>query len=287
MLRRTFVTGLAVLALAAVTPAAQADPGKEAPAGAYWHSRTLFTMTHPRQVGTGTDKYWVVERRLSETTAARDGRIWSGFRRLGAEPKSAADRAAWKRDGSPAKWSYRTEGMLVELSTAPDKGSLVPAKPAGFILATRKVTFEELQALPSEPGALKEWLVESRMKGEEPPARREDVKVAGTLVELLHSYPVPKRVRQAAFTLLSAEPGYTVTDLGRSRKKLSETSRSTKSGKQPAIVAKHTITVDTSDMLIVARTLDSTIDGKPFPDKTWTMVIESGWSAAAPAVPAE
>ncbi|MGW0483306.1 hypothetical protein [Nonomuraea sp. NPDC003214] len=276
-MRKTIMM-VAVLALAATaTPAqaAEADPGA---GGKYWQTRTTFTMTHPRKVGAAPNTYWVVQRRISESTSASTGDRWLGFRELGVKPKSAADRAAWKRDGSPASWRYRTEGMLVKLSTEPGKARLTKIRPSGFILAGRKMSYEELQALPSEPAALKERLVEIRLAAPEPP-RREHIKLGHTYEELLHELPVPQKVRAAAFALLSAEPGTKVTGDGANRKKLTVTD-----GKGDWRM-RRSVTVDTSAMLLVAEKLDTWMGGKPFPNKTWTKVIESGWTDQAPTAP--
>jgi hypothetical protein len=271
---RKTITTVAVLALAATATPARAETAEDR----YWHSSTLFTMTHPRQVGTAPNTYWVVQRRITESTAALNGEHWTGFLELGVKPKSAADLAAWKRDGSPTSWQYRTEGMLIELSTKPGKARLVPSKPSGWILGGRKTTYQELQALPSEPAALKEWLVQAVLAGNDPPLR-ENIRLSGECERLLHEMPVSKKVREAAFTLLASEPGFKVSDAGKNRKRLTLTDKADK------YLAKHGYVVDTSSMLLVGRTLDTWMDGKPFPNKTWTMVIESGWKNSAPTAP--
>ncbi|GIH98229.1 hypothetical protein Pta02_02380 [Planobispora takensis] len=66
---------------------------KTAPEGAYWHVRTLSTMTHPRRLGGGSNRYRVEERGISETWTSRDAESWYGHRELGVRPKSAADDA--------------------------------------------------------------------------------------------------------------------------------------------------------------------------------------------------
>ncbi|WP_049560631.1 hypothetical protein [Nonomuraea sp. SBT364] len=271
-MRKTIMM-VAVLALAATATPARAAESE----GKYWHTQTLFTMTHPRKVGIAPNTYWVVERQLSESTSALSGDRWVSFRELGANPKSAADRAAWKRDGSPASWRYRTEGMLVKLSTEPGKARVTKSKPSGFILGGRKMTYQELQALPSEPAALKERLVEIVLAAPEPP-RREEIRLGHEYEGLLHELPVTEKVRAAAFTLLSAEPGTKVTDAGKNRKRLTTTD-----GKGDWRM-RRSVTVDTSAMLLVGEKLDTWMDGKLFPNKTWTKVIESGWTDTAPTV---
>ncbi|GAA3790359.1 hypothetical protein GCM10022226_06630 [Sphaerisporangium flaviroseum] len=208
-MRKSIVISLATLALAvAASPVQAARSSAEPTQGTYWRVRTVLTMTHPHQVGTGSNKYWLVERRVIENWAGRDGKHSWGFRPLGAQPKSTADRAAWKRDGSPQKWSYRTEGMKVDLSMAPEKGTIKPVKGTGWRIEGRKLSFQDLQAMPTDPAALKEWLVKAASEGENPvQPQNMDRWLKGAYASLLYEFPVSKAVRQAAYDALSAMPG--------------------------------------------------------------------------------
>ncbi|MFB4276591.1 hypothetical protein ACBJ59_14970 [Nonomuraea sp. MTCD27] len=245
--------------------------------GKYWRTRTLQVMTHPRQVGRGDNKYWLVERRLSETWTLRDGRAWTTFRRLGATPKSAADRAAWKRDGSPRKWSYRTEGMLLELSMEPQKGRVIPPRPPhGWFLGYTRLTFEELQAAPTDPKELKTWLHKLYSTPGEPPIDP-SADLPSAYADLMHRLPAPKAVRMAAYQLLSQMPGATVTDAGKGRKKVTEHSE------RPNTKARHARIIDTRDLLLVGTELDTIHNGKQLNAKTWTTDVKSGWTDNEPA----
>ncbi|TMR17943.1 hypothetical protein ETD86_22740 [Nonomuraea turkmeniaca] len=274
-MRTLIAIGLAALTAVAPTPPAQAAAEKK-----YWHTETVQVMTHPRQVGSGANKYWLVERDVMETWSTRDGRSWSAYRALGAKPKSAADVAAWKRDGSPKKWSYRTEGMLVELSLEPEKGRVTPARGGpGFILGQTRLTFEELQAAPTDPEGLKAWVQKLYSTPGEPPF---DMSKSGPTIyeNLMHRLPVPKGVREAAYKALSSTPGITVADAGKGRKKL--TYRVAKPGHKMRL----DYVIDTTTWLVVSSDLDTVDNGRQLLAKTWTMDIESGWTDDEPAVPA-
>ncbi|MFC7590844.1 hypothetical protein ACFQYP_49560 [Nonomuraea antimicrobica] len=129
------------------------------PQGAYWHTRTLLKRTSPRQLGRGANRYWVVEQHLLEGWTTPEGKSWYGSRQPGAYPKSAADRAAWRRDGSPAQWSRTADGQVVKLSTKPTRGHVTPGVgQTPFMLGGQKLTYDEVQRLPADPDGLKSWL---------------------------------------------------------------------------------------------------------------------------------
>ncbi|NUP83114.1 MAG: hypothetical protein HOV96_36845, partial [Nonomuraea sp.] len=147
----TVAAGLLFAGVAAVPASA------DAPEAAYWRVETTYTSTHPRVVGSG---YHLTQRSVSIEWLSPEGKSWSGQRELGARPATKKDEAAWRADGSPTTWDYRTEGMKIHLSTQPGKGSVQEAKgrPNGFRLGERYVTYQQLQALPTEAEALKKQL---------------------------------------------------------------------------------------------------------------------------------
>ncbi|HUR02388.1 MAG TPA: hypothetical protein VM347_07610, partial [Nonomuraea sp.] len=215
------VAGLAFTGVFAVP--AQATP----PEGAYWRVETVLTMTHPRPVGSG---YWLTERRAFTDWKTPEGKGWYGYRPLGARPATKKDEAAWRADGSPKSWNYRTEGMKISLSTEPGEGRVGPTKggPKGFLLGEKTVTYQQLQNLPSDPAALKEYVVADvkswigeaaeEAKTTSPNSKiddwlsRLDRYVAINLSRMLYETPVPPKVRSAAFQAFKTTKG--VTDLG-------------------------------------------------------------------------
>ena len=96
-----------------------------------------------------SNPYSLVERRISEQWQAPDGRLWVGYRELGTLPASAADKKAWRRDGSPSKWSESVNRKTVKLSTEPAKGNVTPVRNENsFRLAGQRLTCDEVQRCP-------------------------------------------------------------------------------------------------------------------------------------------
>ncbi|MEU9830147.1 hypothetical protein AB0D67_01280 [Streptosporangium sp. NPDC048047] len=150
------LSGRSIL-LAAATSAesgagAEAGAGTTA-AGAYWHVAKLRRRTLPEPLGDGPDRYRVVEWRLTELWAARDGRAWTASRALGVRPAGEADEAAWRRDGSPSEWRNGPAG----LSTSPGEGELTEITgEAPFSMAGHGMTLRRIEGLPSDPRALRD-----------------------------------------------------------------------------------------------------------------------------------
>ncbi|MED7926851.1 hypothetical protein SMD20_21525 [Nonomuraea sp. LP-02] len=258
------------------------------PEGAYWHTRSLMTLTHPWRFGSRSDPYALVQRRVSESWQAPDGRAWFGFRELGTLPKSAADRKAWQRDGSPSKWSESIDGKTVKLSATPAKGSIGPVRDQNqFFLAGQNLTYDEVQRLPADPGILKDWLRRAGQVGRVPSASL-DGWVVGTLPELLHALPVTKEVRTAAYQALLTMPGVRADGvakdtLGRSGAAVL-VDRTFKGGKSSA---RTRLIVDTGRMVLLSRDQKALNDGKQVPGKDASeTLVEVGWTNTPPAVPA-
>ncbi|MET7462651.1 hypothetical protein [Nonomuraea sp. NPDC005501] len=279
---------------------ASAPASADAPKGAYWRVETTYTRTHPRAVGNG---YHLTQRSVSTEWLSPEGRSWSGLRELGAEPATKKDEAAWRADGSPTTWDYRTEGMKIHLSAQPGKGSVRATKerPVGFRLGEKYVTYQQLQALPTEAEALRKqltaevstWIDEAaeEAKTTAPQATKNDWLVnldryvAQRAAELLYANPVPDKVRAAAYQVLKTTKG--VSDLGRSKDPLG------RSGQKLALpvssrkgsVLKQQLLVDTSAMTLLAEYTDLDNGGKAMLGKSGIKTIKAGWTNDKPAVP--
>ncbi|UBU13783.1 hypothetical protein [Nonomuraea gerenzanensis] len=286
--------GLLFAGMAAVPASA------DAPKAAYWRVETTFTTTHPRAVGSG---YHLTQRRVSIEWLSPAGRSWSGFRELGARPATKKDEAAWRADGSPTTWDYRTEGMKIHLSTRPGKGSVQAAagRPDGFRLGERYVTYQQLQVLPTEPETLRKqltaevnaWIDEAaeEAKSTAPKAAKNDWLVnldryvAERAVELLYVNPAPDKVRAAAYHVLKTTKG--VSDLGRSKDPLGRAGQKlalpVSSGKGP--VLRQQLLVDTTTMTLLAEYTDLGNGGKKVLGKSGVKTFEAGWTDDKPAVP--
>ncbi|GAA2870815.1 hypothetical protein GCM10010517_31080 [Streptosporangium fragile] len=264
------VSGRSILLAAAAT--AEADP---VATSAYWRVRKLYRQTHPERLGRGENRYWVVESRLTEQWAARDGRVWSGSRTLGARPASGADTEAWRRDGAPTEWSSRDR----VLSMSPEKGRLTAVTGrAPFSMAGRGMTFEQIQGLPADPAALKARVTEAVREGA--PTGALDGVVADALSGLLWSKPSPPDVRAAAYRALAELPnvrylGEAVDERGRKGAAFSFTVQATET-------VRRTLIIDSAS----SQVLSSTVTGRPgvVGDQV-EVVLDAGWTDDPPAVP--
>ncbi|MEU5865514.1 hypothetical protein ABZ815_30395 [Nonomuraea sp. NPDC047529] len=295
-------TGLAAVGAAALlglpgvvkAPETRLAAAASAPAeGAYWHTRVLTRRTGPRQMGSGANRYWVVEQTLNEEWTAPDGKAWFGYRTAGAYPKSAADRKAWRRDGSPARWTRTADGQVVKLSTEPDKGRVGPVrgKDDTFFLAGQRLTYDEVQRLPADPNALKSWLSKAARVSRVSQNSMDEF-IAGALLEMLYRLPTPKNVRAAAYQSLLTIPavrsrGESKDSMGRAGAALSIDHPKVVQRNGLTIKDKTNLIVDTGTMLLLSESQTTAIRGKLSLDETSThTVLAAGWTNTAPAVPA-
>ncbi|MDP9848272.1 hypothetical protein [Streptosporangium lutulentum] len=284
--RRLITLGVALAVGATVlgAPAATAATPSE---GAYWHTRELTTSIHPWRFGTDSAPYSLVQQEIVEGWDVPDGRSWFGYRELGSLPKSAADKKAWQRDGSPSTWDESIDGKTVKLSTKPSKGIVTPGRKQPFLLMEQRLTYDEVQRLPADPSRLKDWLTKAAQASRE-------VDLVGsltyTLTQLLYDLPAPKEVRAAAYQALLTLPGVRADgnakdNLGRSGAAV-VIERSSGTGKEAHSV-KERLIVDTGRMVLLSHNQTGTVGGKAsaqlFHDKT---LIEVGWTDSRPAVPA-
>ncbi|MEU3167307.1 hypothetical protein [Streptosporangium sp. NPDC006930] len=266
-------------------PAAAAAP----PEGAYWHTRGLSTSTHPWRFGTKADPYSLTQREISETWSAPDGREWFGYRELGALPKSAADKKAWQRDGSPSTWSESIDGKTVKLSVEPSKGHVGPARKERnqLFFAGQWLTYDEVQRLPADVSRLKDWITRAGVVSRETSTAGW---LRGNLIELLHALPAPKEVRVAAYQALLTLPGVRADgnakdDLGRPGTAVVIVS-SSGTGKK-AYSSTERLIVDTGRMVLLSEDQTGTIGGKVDAGLSHRKtMIEVGWTNSPPVVPA-
>ena len=133
--------------------------------GAYWHVRSTSTTSLRRELGSGDDPYTVELRSVTELWTKRNGQTWWGLREWGT-PKSPEDVAAWRRDGSPSEWCMgKTDTEPPQsncVHTAPGTASLTRVGEDTFVVVEgRDLTFAQLQRLPDEPEALRDWVVDA------------------------------------------------------------------------------------------------------------------------------
>jgi hypothetical protein len=192
----------------------QPDPGK----GAFWASTSEEGQLI--QVGKSGNRYAIMGT-TTETTwvpAAADYLVLDS-RWAGAEPASGADKAAWKEAGSPSSWP---KDPLLGCPVDPDDAYTATAaktsrvvkqggRPARFQVLGESLTAEQVRALPSDPAALKAWLIGVIKKQNLP--HRTDVELGESLFDgvlnLLFDNPITPQVRSATYQVLAGMPGVT------------------------------------------------------------------------------
>ncbi|MEU8247610.1 hypothetical protein [Nonomuraea sp. NPDC048916] len=282
--RRLITLGV-VLAVGATVLGAPAAAAVAPPEGAYWHTRMLTTTTDHWRFGTRSDPYSLLQQEITERWSAPDGRSWFGYRELGSVPKSAADKKAWQRDGSPSKWSESIDGKTVKLSIQPSKGHVGPVpQQNSFLFAGQWLTYDEVQRLPADPHRLKAWIEEAGRVGRE-------ILVDGgwlrwNLLEILYDLPAPKEVRAAAYHGLLTMPG--VRAEGNAKDKLGRSGTALlidMPGGKGTVPVKTRLIVDTGRMALLSQ--DETVTyTKPALVVKTSKLVESGWTDSPPAVPA-
>ncbi|GAA4565066.1 hypothetical protein GCM10023176_12320 [Micromonospora coerulea] len=132
---------------------------------------------------------------------------WVISQSLGAAPATPSDEAAWHRNGSPAIIKI-TKPKPFDLQIAPGKvyGNRVDAAHL-FALGDRNVSQAQLDALPTDPTALRAALL-SRFHGggSDMPTDRDQwlfTVAASVVIDL----PVSNKVRAAAYRMLATLPG--------------------------------------------------------------------------------
>jgi hypothetical protein len=171
------------------------------------------------RVGPAADPYLLLDESQVQNWAARSPKDGSPnfAKQLGAAPVSAADRAAWQRDGSPTSWNYvgqsdgladaqgYTSGVLRSLSMAGDPMTSLDASYGAqqFPIGSKALTLAQLQALPADPATLEKLILAGGVApGEAPSAFLLDGVVAPIL-----EMPVTPAVRAALYEMLAAMPG--------------------------------------------------------------------------------
>ncbi|WP_329519127.1 hypothetical protein [Spirillospora sp. NBC_01491] len=211
--------------------------------------------------------YWLVSQQVNEQWARPDGQTWMGSRGLDSVPMSAKDGVAWRKDGKP-------NGERLPARLEKDSGT------DAFLLCDKGMSLKQVQALPTDPAALKNTL--SRMLPPEKPvpgSLSRDQLVQGCLTDLLSHLPAQPKVRAAAYRVLAAMPRVTVggkvTD-ERGRKGVEVRTKG-----RGGTADKMIIDTRSSLVLVTSRTVPG-IPGVP----AGQVYLQVGWTDAGPKVPA-
>ncbi|RVX38381.1 hypothetical protein EDD27_0685 [Nonomuraea polychroma] len=196
--KRPPLSGHTIL-LAAATKAEAASTGE------YWHVKRVYTFRSDKLYGKDRNMYRLESSRLVEHWVWAGGRAWTGLKELPARP---LDEAAWRRDGAPTEWKVE-DGRL---STAEGGSRLTPVPEGGrFMLAGEDLSLEQVKALPTDPAALKERVLQAVRAG----VGEESFVADGlpiTLASLLYKLPVSPDVWAAAYRVLAGLPTVTVEE---------------------------------------------------------------------------
>ncbi|MGK5737605.1 CU044_5270 family protein [Micromonospora sp. URMC 103] len=169
----------------------QTENGYAVPVEAAGGTYTMFGRTG--------GQYWLARSGADES--------WVFSQSLGASPATPSDEAAWRRNGSPAVISI-SKPKPHDLRTAAGEVHRELVDPAHlFALGDRNVSQAELDALPTDPGALRRVLL-GRFDGGggDMPADR-DQWLFTVAVHVLIDLPVSNGVRAGAYRMLATMPG--------------------------------------------------------------------------------
>ncbi|MBT2206710.1 CU044_5270 family protein [Actinomadura sp. NEAU-AAG7] len=250
--------------------------------GRYWHRRTLATTSV--EVGPEGGRYQVEQRRVSETWARPDGQVWIADRDAGARPRTAADQAAWERDGRPTGWKGRSRLGGGRLTLAPGPGTVIKARgPRSFTVCDKEMSFTQVRALPTDPAGLRDAIRNAMLHNDDGPvpADAQTGFVRECLTGLLSDVPAPPKVRAAAYRALAGMPGVKATgaaDDGTGRAGVGILI-------QDRGGAGTRLTIDPKTSFVLAETREP--GGAPLPVKGHTLIhLQVGWTDEGPRIPA-
>ncbi|WP_326824777.1 CU044_5270 family protein [Streptosporangium sp. NBC_01756] len=116
----------------------------------------------------------------------------------------------WSTSDSPSMESWtRRDGKRWSKGEPGDPADAVVPVPAWKTLSLKgaKVSFEDLERLPTDPEALKAWIAERKGNENDMSASEIQGDPTFTLLALITELPAPAEVRSAAFRALAAMPG--------------------------------------------------------------------------------
>ncbi|WP_410657210.1 CU044_5270 family protein [Amycolatopsis sp. lyj-112] len=184
----------AAIAAAVVVVASPGAPGPQGVVPAVTAGNVLLAAaTAAERAPAGSGAYWYVKVTVASLpTHSQDVyEYWT----------SADGRTLWFRG---AKSGGRVEQLTLART--------------GFSLGVVTVTLDQLQGLPTDPAALRAWLVTAveksgtRTSAGPPTASDRELFVLQTLISLVSTTPAPPQIRAAAFRAIAAYPG--VRELG-------------------------------------------------------------------------
>jgi hypothetical protein len=291
--------------------ARRAEAQAVSPASGYWRERTIDGTAW--QVGPATNRYVVEERVEHQVWQRRTPR--GGFqetvsvRSLGAHPQTAADVAAWRRDGSPARWVVTFPGSGPEGTTVP-MTRVLRARPSAPVIKTYSIPclaapgepvpkhgtcgrIELAYRLPADPAKLARALAGGELARDPEGATGALFLLAGGQILSdagpLMGKPVTPETRAAVFRAIAGLPG--VRSLGAMRDPLGRqgvaiattTRREQGTGELERLLIVDPATARLLAVEDVAQTASTSSQwARPGSPVTWTAFAHAGWTAQAP-----
>lgn len=278
---------------------AAAEKAASEPVGRYWHTHVISGQAY--HVAKGDYVIDGARHEIDQWTArsAQDDDVFRS-RFAGAVPQTAADRAAWRRAGSPATWRVLSNGQYIRQTTTPDRwdlARLTPAEKKGYeklVARVRKqcasrsrgcpqpeLTQAEREALADDPAALRQRLLTTSGKG----GPGNVLTQAGDFL----ARPGSSKLSAAVFRVLADAPGIRnagpVADL-RGRPAIALTARSSdRSGTfdTQLLLQPGTYRVlGTQTVLVAGGRGRETAGMKPGTVFTEQLFLEMGWTDSAP-----
>jgi hypothetical protein len=194
-----------------------------APVGRYWE--TSSTAGNFVRVGPAGDQYVILARTAAQTWDSRDPQALSQAynQPLGVQLASAADRRAWRRDGSPGSWNVDAEIGLSDPAGYSSGGGptqsgrgrmreLFGETGNPFVVGDRSYSAQGLRQLPAGPAQLKALLLAGYQAGA---GYGSTTDYLFETVPLVFELPVTSQVRAGLYRMLAGLPG--VRGLGQVR----------------------------------------------------------------------
>ncbi|MFJ2031503.1 CU044_5270 family protein [Streptosporangium sp. NPDC087985] len=284
--------------LAAATAAAKAPAS-----GSYWRTTTINGMD-----AVSPDHGYIIRRTSSkdEWLAHRPGgQSWWIDQYLGAKPLTRQDQAAWRKAGSPTRWTFPMDttgyvgvnsGEVVRAAAEEKEASRLRGKwkNSGGSLMKELIGWEEIRRIPSGERELRGYLeqrVTANAKGDsgQDPQSQESA-LSAACVEIVFGLPVSPTVRASAYRILAGMPE--MKSLGKMKDPLGRMGEAIgyQVDLRPGRTATYDVVqiIDPSTGLPLAESSTTTVelsDGRTAKATSFVAYQRMGWTDAEPPLP--
>ena len=265
--------------------------------GRYWLTREVGGTN--LVVGPPGDRYTITMRGSNDQWTARSaiGSSWFRNRPLGARPATPADAAAWKRDGSPSRWTvaFRKRGGRARLVI-----TAAPGRPFGnqtnigdkvFAIGGTNVSIRQVRALPVTAARLRARLLRAFAApggsgGDLPTGRADWLWQVGT--SMIMNMPLTPGTSAADYRMLAGLPGVrsigTVRDPARRPGLAVEMTSATESAgvETSRLIVNPATGLPLAQEILVVRPGGLTVGLAPGAMASYEQVTFAGWSNSAP-----